>query len=116
MSKLGLDLIAATFWDIDRTEARESRRTQPSCAGYRTDRLGDFGIPQRFPYFDNDLGRKNLVGSRMQEDAREQAAEGFPKGGILRICCYGSGKTAGQYVSRFDRQGLECACEKGDLC
>jgi hypothetical protein len=71
MSKLGLDLIAAAFRDVDRAEARESRCTQPSCAGFGADRLGDFGIPQRFPYFDNDLRWKNLVGSGMQEHARE---------------------------------------------
>ena len=70
MSKLGLDLIATAFRDIDRAKARESRCTQPSRACFRADRLGNFDIPQRFPYFDNDLGRKNLVGSRMQEDAR----------------------------------------------
>jgi hypothetical protein len=62
--------MAATFGNIDRTKARKPRCTQPSRAGFRTDRLGNFGIPQRFPYLDDDLGWKNLVGSGMQEDAR----------------------------------------------
>jgi hypothetical protein len=70
MSKVSLDLIATAFRDIDWSKAGESCCTQPSRAGFGADRLGNFDIPQRFPYFDNDLGRKNLVGSRMQEDAR----------------------------------------------
>lgn len=71
MSKLGLDLIAATFWDVDRAEAGKPGGTQPSGTGFGADRFGDLSIPQRFPYFDNDLWWENLVGSGMQENARE---------------------------------------------
>jgi hypothetical protein len=78
----GIDLMANRLGDINRSEASEAGGAEPAGGGLGAEGLTGVGLGELLPEFFDEVGREDLLGAGVKENAREESSEGFPESGI----------------------------------
>jgi hypothetical protein len=80
-----VDLLAGGFGNIDRAEAGEAGGSEPAGGGLRPEGFAGVGVGELLPEFLDEVGWEDLLGTGVEENAGEEASEGFPERGVCGL-------------------------------